>query len=136
MRATRDRLRSGLAAWITVCLVVTASACGEETQQTQVPPEAVGTPTFTNFTPVSYTIATVTTAGNVQLNGTPFPTTPTTTGFTFSSSTIQFGLGSASLMASGTNLLLTFTPVPEAAHALLACGAAAGAAGWWRRRRT
>ena len=98
--------------------------------------EAVGTPTFTQFQPLTYTIGTVTTAGNIQLNGSPFPTTPTTAGFTFSSSTIDFGAGSASLMASGTNLLLTFTPVPEPAHALLACGAAAGAAGWWRRRQT
>jgi autotransporter-associated beta strand protein len=32
-------------------------------------------------------------------------------------------------------LQLTFTPVPEPAHVLLLCGAAAGIAGWRRRRR-
>jgi hypothetical protein len=33
------------------------------------------------------------------------------------------------------SLLLTFTPVPEPAHVLLACGAVAGGLRWWRRRR-
>jgi hypothetical protein len=94
--------------------------------------EAVGTPPFTLFTPVSYTIASVTTAGNIQQNGGAFGNG--TTGFTFTSSSIQFQ--NPSLSVSSGNLRLTFTPVPEPAHALLLCSAAAGAAGWWRRRRS
>lgn len=35
----------------------------------------------------------------------------------------------------GNNLVLTFTPVPESAHLLVACGAAAGAISSWRRSR-
>jgi autotransporter-associated beta strand protein len=36
---------------------------------------------------------------------------------------------------NGNALQLTFTPVPEPAFVLLGCGAVAGAAGWWKRRR-
>jgi autotransporter-associated beta strand protein len=36
---------------------------------------------------------------------------------------------------NGNQLQFTFTPVPEPAHMMLVCGAAAGGLGWWRRRR-
>jgi fibronectin-binding autotransporter adhesin len=91
--------------------------------------EQVGGPAFTVGAPVTYTIATVATAGNIQQNGST--ASGTLAGFTFTSSSIQFL--NPSLSVSGTNLVLTFTPVPEPSHLLL-CGAAAGAAGWWRRR--
>jgi fibronectin-binding autotransporter adhesin len=89
--------------------------------------EAVNGPNFTPGTPVTYTIAT---APAIQQSGLAFGNG--TTGFTFSSTSIAFQ--SPSLSVSGTSLRLTFTPVPEPAFALLACGLASGAAGWWRRR--
>jgi autotransporter-associated beta strand protein len=99
--------------------------------------EQVGALSFTQGTPVTYTIATVTTAGNVRLNGSAFPTTATTTGFTFTSSTIQFAPGSASLMANagGTGLQLSFTPVPEPTTVLAVCAVGGAAFAAWRRRR-
>jgi fibronectin-binding autotransporter adhesin len=90
--------------------------------------EAVSGPAFVQGTPVTYTIAT---APAIQQSGLAFGNG--TTGFTFSSTSIQFQ--NASLSVSGNNLQLTFTPVPEPAFVLLACGAASGAAGWWRRWR-
>jgi hypothetical protein len=53
--------------------------------------------------------------------------TDTGTAFTFST-----------LATAPTNTAfrgVAFAPVPEPGHVLLACGAAAGLAGWWRRRR-
>jgi hypothetical protein len=44
--------------------------------------------------------------------------------------------GFFSLSRNGNLLVLTFTPVPEPAHALLVFGAATGLIGWWRRRCT
>jgi hypothetical protein len=43
--------------------------------------------------------------------------------------------GSATAAVNGGVLTFSFTPVPEPAHVLLACGLAAGGLGWWRRRR-
>jgi autotransporter-associated beta strand protein len=87
--------------------------------------EAVKGPTFTPGTPVTYTIATATAGINTN-NGAFDPA-----GFTFSSSTIQ--ATNYSLSASGRNLQLTFTPVPEPGRALLT--GLFGLAGGWRLRR-
>lgn len=99
--------------------------------------EAVGTPTFVQGTSANYTIATVAAAGNLRLNGGAFPTTAAP-GFTFTSNTIQFGAGSASLVASGsgTGLVLTFTPVPEPATVLAVCAIGGMGLAAWRRRQT
>jgi hypothetical protein len=88
--------------------------------------EAVGSPGFAFGTPTTYTIAT---APNIQQNSGAFSGA---TGFTFSSTSIAFQ--NPSLSVSGNNLQLTFTPVPEPAHALLACAAVAGLVGWRGRR--
>ena len=37
---------------------------------------------------------------------------------------------------SGNSVIVTFTPVPEPMHVLLACGGLVGVAGWLRRRRS
>jgi autotransporter-associated beta strand protein/T5SS/PEP-CTERM-associated repeat protein len=79
-------------------------------------------------TPQTYTIATF--AGGV-------------TGFDAAAGSPQFSFGgffapgSASLALAGNSLRLTFTPVPEPAHILLLCAAAAGAMRLrrWRRAR-
>jgi T5SS/PEP-CTERM-associated repeat protein/autotransporter-associated beta strand protein len=77
-------------------------------------------------TPQTYTIATF--AGGVS-------------GFDASAGNPQFAFsgffvpGSVSVAVQGNNLRLTFTPVPEPAHLLLACAAATGLARWLRRRR-
>jgi T5SS/PEP-CTERM-associated repeat protein/autotransporter-associated beta strand protein len=76
--------------------------------------------------PQTYTIATF--AGGV----TGFDPAAGNPQFTF---TGLFIPGSASLALAGNNLILTFTPVPEPAHGLLLCAAAAGAVRWRRRRR-
>jgi autotransporter-associated beta strand protein len=47
-----------------------------------------------------------------------------------------FGGFTGTIQYNSNSVVLTgFTPVPEPAHVLLACGVAAGLAGWWRRRR-
>lgn len=43
--------------------------------------------------------------------------------------------GSPAVTVSGTNVLVTFTPVPEPAAVFAACGFA-GALAWWKRRRS
>jgi T5SS/PEP-CTERM-associated repeat protein/autotransporter-associated beta strand protein len=73
-------------------------------------------------TPQTYTIATF--AGGV----TGF--TPSAAQFTFTGFLVP---GSASVALAGNSLQLTFTPVPEPAHALLLCAAAAGGVRWRRR---
>jgi hypothetical protein len=49
--------------------------------------------------------------------------------------TFNFGGYTGSIVYNPTSVVLTgFQPVPEPAHVLALCGAAA-ALGWWRRRR-
>src|SRR5581483_9910332 len=80
-----------------------------------------GTPTVN--TPVTYTVATFP-GGITGFNANEFSVTG------------QF-VGTPVVGLSGNNLTLTLTPVPEpATYLLLASAGLAGAAGWWRRRRT
>jgi hypothetical protein len=73
--------------------------------------------------PVTYTIASVGTVANA--------TGDITNRFTFTGSFDS----PPTVMVAGNVVSLSFTPVPEPAHVLLACGAVAGLSGWIRRRR-
>ena len=87
-------------------------------------------PTFAPGVPVTYTIATVNgLGGSIRTNNGAFDPA----GFTFSSSTIQ-AMNYSLAVAGGTNLQLTFTPVPEPGLTLLT-GLAGLAAGCRLRRR-
>jgi hypothetical protein len=76
------------------------------------------------YSPQSTDLLTIISAPNGSVSG----QFASGTAFSFGgySGTIQYNPGSV--------VLTGFTPVPEPAHVLLACGAAAGF-GWWRRRR-
>ena len=53
-----------------------------------------------------------------------------------SGTTFSFGGFNGTIQYNSTSVVLTgFTPVPEPALGLLACGSAAGLIGWQRRRR-
>jgi hypothetical protein len=82
--------------------------------------------------PVQFTLGTFG-GGVLGPSGTIAPGTDVSNLFTFnglfaSTPSVQVGTGGA--------VTVSFTPVPEPAHLLALCGAAAGLAGWVRRRRT
>jgi autotransporter-associated beta strand protein len=81
------------------------------------------------FNPTGSSLSIIT-GGSVTGTFAGLPNNGTVLVGTFSSqlyaATIQYG--------TGTVVLTNFTPVPEPALLLAVCGAAAGAAGWWRRR--
>ena len=87
---------------------------------------------FTLDQPVSYVVGTVATAGNIQTNGGTFNYDPAA--FTFT--TVGFDASAFALSVEGTNLVLTFTPVPEPGLVLALAVAGMAAFVWVRRRAT
>lgn len=53
---------------------------------------------------------------------------------TFTTTGLNTGGGSFTLSSGAGAVYVTFSPVPEPAHVLLACGAAFGGVQWFRRR--
>jgi fibronectin-binding autotransporter adhesin len=83
----------------------------------------------------SYTItlATVATPGNIQLNGATAPSTIDPSNYVLQSFAFS-SFSNVSLTVSGTNLVLTFTPVPEPATVLGLAAGVLGLGGLVRRR--
>jgi fibronectin-binding autotransporter adhesin len=108
------------------------------TNKINIDVEAVNNPVFTPGLTLDYTIATTAAVGSIFLNGSAFPTTPDSTDFTFSSSTISNFAGmNPSLLVNPANteqLLLQFTPVPEPGSMALLSAAAVGGLACYRRR--
>jgi autotransporter-associated beta strand protein len=83
--------------------------------------------------PLSYTIATVDAAASIQSNGSAFAFDPAA--YTFVTSGTGFlGATDFQLAVSGSNLVLTFTPVPEPGLVLAISAAVLGLAAWANRR--
>jgi fibronectin-binding autotransporter adhesin len=89
---------------------------------------SLGSTGFNNAQPYSWQIATAPSG----VIGTP--TIGTISGADFG----NLNGGTFTVVPTANSVLLNFTPspVPEPAFVLLACGAAAGGLGWWKRRRS
>ncbi len=85
------------------------------------------------FTQYTYTLGSVATAGNIQLNGTSLPDgTVAASNYTLTGIGLS---GTSTLSVAGNNLVLVFTPVPEPATVLAVAGLGLGAVRLVRRRR-
>ena len=109
----------------TLDLAALGSGAGQQFNLTLLPANTPGTPPTS---PVTYTIADFANpitppVGIVGNDLTPF------------FNPVGSFAGPFSATLSGNQIQVTFTPVPEPAHVMLACVGATGVAGWWRKRK-